>query len=332
MESTHAEEENLKSSENNLGAIRGRVTYARGSVPLAEVKCRVAKTSVDSFAVTTSATSVDSPTPETVNSEADSTTTEAPEARSSTTDLAGAYQFSSLEPCTYEITVTPPKGWNYKTETQSLELALGEVKVADFKLEPIPLETIFTGQVRDSNGLPAKGARVGGVVCSTSLEPVVIVTGSDGRFVFNNVVPGDRFARVMLSGHVAELRDFSIEEGQTLSLNFNLKKAAHKIHGTITNMQGKPLIAELQLFEGGPLRAMVIQKTETTGENGTFEFDVNEGEYSILVQARGYEMGAWGGKVSADNKADIQLVDFDPKRHTHPVLSPTEAREQGYPG
>src|SRR5208283_5576360 len=224
------EEEDLKSSENNLGAIRGRVTYARGSVPLAEVKCRVAKTSIDSSAVTTSATSVDSPTPETVNSEADSTTTEVPEARSSTTDLAGAYQFSGLEPCTYEIIVTPPKGWNYKTETQSLELALGEVKVADFKIEPIPLVTIFTGQVLDSNGLPAKGARVGGVVCSTSLEPVVIVTGSDGRFVFNNIVPGDRFARVMLSGHVAEVRDFSIEEGQTLSLNFNLKKAAHKIH------------------------------------------------------------------------------------------------------
>jgi len=134
----------------------------------------------------------------------------------------------------------------------------------------------------------------------------------------------------MLSGHVAEVRDFSIEEGQTLSLNFNLKKAAHKIHGTITNMQGKPLMAEVQLFEGGPLRAMVIQKTQTTDENGTFEFDVNEGEYSILVQARGYEMGAWGGKVSADNKADIQLIEYDPKRHTHPYLSPTEAQAQGF--
>jgi hypothetical protein len=330
LESTRAEEENLKTDEKKLGVIRGRVTYARGSVPLAEVKCRVAITSADSSTVATSANS--SSTPENVDSKAVSTMTEEPEVRSSTTDLAGAYQFSNLEPCVYEVTVTPPKGWNYKTEPQSLELAPGEIKVADFKLEPIPLETIFTGQVFDSNGLPAKGARVGGVVCSNSLEPVVIVTNSEGRFLFKNVVPGDRFVRVMLSGHVAEVRDFSIEEGQTFSLNFNLMKAAHKIHGTITNSQGQPLMADLQLFVGGAMRAMVIQKTQTTGENGTFEFHVNEGQYSILAQARGYEMGAWEGKVSEDRKADIQLVEFDPKRHTHPFLSPTEAQEQGYPG
>ena len=342
MEDTHAEEENLKSDEDSLGVIRGRVTYARGSVPLAEIRCRVAKTSTDSSAATTSVN--DSSTPEIVNPEAKSTTTEPPEAPeipkvpeeqevlTSTTDLAGTYQFARLQPCTYEVTVTPPKGWNYKTEKQLFELKPGEVKVANFKIEPKPIETIFTGQVFDSNGLPAKGARVGGVVCSTSLEPVTIVTNSDGRFSFNNVVPGDRFVRVMLSGHVAELRDFSIDEGQTLSLNFNLRKAAHKIHGTITDVQGKPLIAELQLFEGGPLRAMVIQKTQTTAENGTFEFHVNAGQYSILAQSPGHEMGAWEGSISADQKADIQLIEFDPKRHTHPFLSPTEAREQGYPG
>jgi hypothetical protein len=323
MQSTDAEEEKSTSDEKKLGVIRGRVTYARGSVPLAEVKCRAATTSANSSTVTASA--IASSTPENVDSTAVSTTTEAPEIRS-TTDLAGAYQFSNLEPCVYEVTVTPPKGWNYKTEPQSLELALGEIKVADFKLEPIPPETIFTGQVFDSNGVPAKDARVGGVVCSNSLEPVVIVTNSEGRFVFKNVVPGDRFVRVMLSGHVAEVRDFSIEEGQTLSLNFNLKKAAHMIHGSVMNEQGKPVKAELQLFVGGPMRALVLQKAQTTVENGTFEFHVNEGQYAILVQAAGYELGAWEGMVSADKKADIHLTEFDPRRHTHPVLSPTEAQ------
>ena len=325
MQSTHAEEESLNNDDKKLGVIRGRVTYVRGSVPLAGVKCRVATTSADSSAAATSA--IDSSTPENLDSEALSTTTGVPEVGSSTTDLAGAYQFSNLGPRVYEVTVTPPKGWNYKTETRSLELAPGEIKVADFKLEPIPIETIFAGQVFDSNGLPAKGARVGGVVCTTSHDPVVIVTDSDGKFAFRNVIPGDRFARVMLSGHVAEIRDFSIDEGQTVSLNFNLKKAAHRIHGSVTNKQGKPVKTELQLFEGGAMRAMVIQKTQTTAENGAFEFHVNEGQYSILVQALGYELGAWEGKVSQDTKADIQLTDFDPKRHTHPILSPTEAQD-----
>ena len=331
MESTLAAEENVNSKENELGVIRGRVTYARGSVPLAEVKCRVAESSANSSNVTNSP--IESSTPENVNPEVESATTEAPELPSSTTDLAGAYQFSSLEPGTYEVTVTPPKGWNYKAEPQLLKLAPGEIKVADFKLEPIPLETIFTGQVFDSNGLPAKGARMGGVVCSNSYEPVVVVTESDGRFVFKNVEPGDRFVRIMLPEHVAVIHDFSIEEGQTLALNFNLMKADFKIHGTVTNSEAKPVKAELQLFMGGPMRAMVIQKTQNTTEDGTFEFYVNEGQYSILAQARGYEMGAWeGGKVSEDRKADIQLVEYDPRRHTHPVLSPTEAQEQGYPG
>jgi len=109
--------------------------------------------------------------------------------------------------------------------------------VADFKLEPIPLETIFTGQVFDSNGLPAKGARVGGVVCSNSLEPVVIVTNPEGRFLFKMLFRATVRSSSCYLDMWQRFRDFSIEEGQTFSLNFNLMKAAHKIHGTITNSQ-----------------------------------------------------------------------------------------------
>jgi hypothetical protein len=307
MQSTSTNDEKLESDQKKLGVIRGRVTYSRGSVPLAIVTCQLTRAHAISSAGTT-------------------VTSEVPEPGSSTTDLAGAYQLSNLQPGLYEVKVTPPKGWNYKAEPQQTEIALGEVKIADFTLEQIPLETIFVGHVLDSDGHPAKGARLGGVLCSTSLEPAVTVTGADGGFVFNNVVPGDRFVRVMLPGHVAEVRDFSIEEGQTLSLDFNLKKAAHRIYGSINNKVGKPVMAEVQLFEGGAMQALVIQKTQTTNENGSFEFHVNEGRYSILIQAPGYELAAWEDKVSEDKKVDIQLMEFDPKRHTHPILSPTEAQ------
>jgi hypothetical protein len=247
---------------------------------------------------------------------------------SATTDLSGAYEIAKLKPGIYDVSVIPPKGWNYKADPQSLDLKSGEVKVADFKLEPIPLETIFTGRVFDSEGHPAVGARLGGVICRNNIDPVTLLTDSEGRFLFKDVVPGDRFVRIMFPGHIAELQDFDIEEGQTLSQNFNLKKAAHKIQGTVTNNEGKPVEASVQLFTGGPMQAMVIQKAQTTREDGKFEFDVNDGQYSILVQAAGYELAAWVDSVYAHTKANIELVPFDPKRHTHPVLSPTEAEAQ----
>jgi hypothetical protein len=108
----------------------------------------------------------------------------------------------------------------------------------------------------------------------------------------------------MLSGHVGEVRDFTIEEGQKISLDVSLKKAAHRIHGIVTNEEGKPLETTVRLFENG----VISQKWETTKEDGRFEFYVKEGEYSILVQAPYYEFAAWNELVSEDKKVDFRLV------------------------
>ena len=267
-----------KSDAKELCTIRGRVTYVRGPVPLAKVTAEAQPTT------TTNTTAEAQPT--------------------TTTNIAGAYQLSNLEPGSYEVTVTPPEDWNYAAKPQLLQLAPGEVKVADFRLEQVALETILEGRVFDGDGVLAKGARLEGVICGTNLEVAVAVTGSDGRFIFKNVVPGNRFVRVMLRGHLGVVHDFTIEEGQRMSLDFNLKKASHRVHGTVTNEEGKPFETTVRLFEKG----VVSQKSETTKEDGSFEFFVNEGEYSILVQAPFYQLAAWQALVSEDKKVDFKLA------------------------
>jgi protocatechuate 3,4-dioxygenase beta subunit len=263
------------SGVKELCAIRGRVTYARGAVPLAVVRARIQLA-----------------------------TNDLAEAVSATTDLAGAYELTNLAPGIYEVTVTPPKDWKYETKPQLIELAAGEAKEADFRLEKIVLEAILEGRVFDSDGVPAKGAKLEGVICGTSAKLESTVTDDEGRFVFRSVTPGNRFFRVMLSGHVGEVRDFTIEEGQKISLDVSLKKAAHRIHGIVTNEEGKPLETTVRLFENG----VISQKWETTNEDGGFEFYVKEGEYSILVQAPYYEFAAWNELVSEDKKVDFRLV------------------------
>jgi hypothetical protein len=315
-------------NEKTSCIIRGRVTYARGAVPLAKVTARLLSTTTaleqheQSGSARTEAQTdaqLEGETASTVQAQSTATENEAgadeqsagiteltPQAQSATTDITGTYQLLNLEPGTYEVSVAPPKDWKYEAKPQTLRLAPGEVKEANFRLEKMILETILEGRVLDSDGKPARGARLEGVLCGTNLESVV--AGNDGRFIFKNVTPGSRFVRVMYSGHLGEVRDFDIEEGQTISLDIALKKAAHRIYGTVTNELGEPFGATVRLYEKG----VISQKCETTKENGSYEFYVNEGEWSVLAQASLYHFEAWAGLVSADVKHDFQLRPIRP--------------------
>jgi hypothetical protein len=220
-----------------------------------------------------------------------------------TTDITGAYKFNHLKPGKYEVKVTPPKGWNYKWIRQTIELEAGQIKVVDFYLEKIISETILEGYVLDGNETPAIGAVLSGVLCGNDIKSTT--TDEHGYFIFKNVTAGNRFIRVNLVGHIGETRDFSISEQEKRSIEFHLKRAPHKLYGSVMNEVGKPVSAILQLFKN----SIVVERIETTAENGNFEFPVEDGEYTLLAQALNYELTAWSGTISEDMKINLKLSD-----------------------
>jgi len=223
------------------------------------------------------------------------------EGLTATTNIRGAYEFNHLKPGKYEVNVSPPKGWNYKEIRQTIELEAGQVKVADFILEKVILETIMEGHVWDGNGTPAKGAVLSGVLCGNDIKSTT--ADEHGYFIFKNVTAGNRFIRVNLAGHIGETRDLSIPEQQKTSIEFHLKKAAHKLYGTVTNEGGKTVPASLQLFKN----SIVVEKIETSAENGNFTFPVEDGEYALFAQTPNYEQAAWNGTIYKDTKIDLKL-------------------------
>jgi hypothetical protein len=218
-----------------------------------------------------------------------------------TTDIRGAYEFNYLKPGKYEVNVSPPKGWNYKGIRQTIELEAGQVKVVDFYLEKVIRETILEGYVWDGNGTPAKGAVLSGVLCGNDIKSTT--ADEHGYFIFKNVTAGNRFIRVNLAGHIGETRDLSIPEQQKISIEFHLKKAAHKLYGSVTNEVGKTVPASLQLFKN----SIVVEKIETSAENGNFAFPVEDGEYALFAQTLNYEQAAWSGTISEDTKINLKL-------------------------
>jgi hypothetical protein len=218
-----------------------------------------------------------------------------------TTDITGSYQFNNLKPAKYEVKVTPPEGWEYKAPPQAVELEPGQVKVVDFYLEKVIQEAILEGYVWDGNGTRTKDAVLTGVLCGSEIKSAT--TDEKGYFIFKNVNPGNRFIRVSLAGHIGETRDFTIPAQQKISMEFHLKKAAHKLYGSVVNAAGKPVSVSLQLFKN----SIVIQKIQTTPENGNFEFPVEDGEYALLAQAQYYELAAWSGTVAEDVKVELKL-------------------------
>ena len=98
-----------------------------------------------------------------------------------------------------------------------------------------------------------------------------------------------------------------------MSIDVTLEKAEHRIHGVVTNEHEKPMSAAVSLFQN----QVVIQKTQTTQEDGGFEFAVKDGHYGVFVQAPFYQIAAWNGLVSeSDKNVNFKLVRLALKKPT----------------
>jgi len=219
--------------------------------------------------------------------------------KSTTSDSAGAYEIGELTPGAYDVTVKPPFP-GYAVSPQKVELLAAETKVVDIYLDYE--KTVVEGHVYDENGKPITGATLSGVLSGKEIE--TMTSDEQGHFSFEGVTPGDRFIRVNAPGYMAETRDFMASKDKTTSLEFRLASATCKIHGTVTDQNGKPTKAEVRLRQ--PPSGVILQNSNSN-EDGHYEFLLSPGDYQVLATAPSHEVEPWKGSIQGDTEVNFRL-------------------------
>lgn len=228
--------------------------------------------------------------------------------KSAVSDKAGKYEISGLAPGVYEVTAIPSFPGVYEAQTLKVELAAGETKVVDMYLDFE--KTVAEGHVYDLDGRPLAGAILSSVLCGKNME--TSTTDEHGYFKFDRVTPGDRLIRANAPGRMGERREFKAIKGERATLDFHLAPASCKVHGTVTDKNGKPLQAEIMLLKSNQL----IGKTESDAQSGYYELHLLPGAYTVVPRASGFESNGWEGSISDEAKVDFTL---EPSRPLPPT-------------
>jgi hypothetical protein len=219
--------------------------------------------------------------------------------RSAVADATGKYDLPAVDAGLYSVSAKAPFP-GYEAAPQNVTLAAGETKVVDFYLDF--KKSVVEGHVYDADGKPIANATLSGVLCGKDMEAAT--TDDKGYFRFDRARPGLLFIRVNAQGYMGETRDFTARDDVTTTLEFRLTPATCKVHGTVTDANGKPLRAEVYLSKSD----IIVQKTWSKSETGYYEFYVLPGTYDLLANAGGYQSNGCRRPISADTKVDISLT------------------------
>jgi hypothetical protein len=219
--------------------------------------------------------------------------------RSVTSDSAGKYQIAGLAPGSYTATLKAPFP-GYEAPPKSVTVAAGETSVLDFDLDYE--KTLVHGYVYDPGDKPITGATLSGVMCGNDV--VSVVTDDKGYFKFENARPGYQFLRINALAYVAQTRDLDVKKGDENKLEFRLTPASCHIHGSIQDVNNRPLSAEITLSSAS---GIVLEKTRSNAETGYYDFPVQQGVYGLLVTAPECQPKGWRGQISSDQNLDFKL-------------------------
>jgi hypothetical protein len=219
--------------------------------------------------------------------------------RSTVADGTGKYEIAAVDPGVYDVSSKAPFP-GYEAAPQSVTLAAGEIRIVDFYLDFE--KTMVHGSVYGADGKPIVGATLSGVMSGKDVETAV--TDDKGYFKFERASPGCQFLRVNAAGYVGQTRDFTAGKGEETMLEFHLTPGSCKVHGTVLDENDRPLRVEVVLSSESGL---ILQKTQSNGETGYYEFAVLPGTYNLLAMGSDYQSKGWRGVVSADQKLDFKL-------------------------
>jgi hypothetical protein len=219
--------------------------------------------------------------------------------RSALSDYEGKFEVQGLEPGDYSIDVRAPFP-GYEAPPKKVTVTAGETTVADVYLDFEKADV--HGHVYDQDGKPIPGASLSGVIGGR--EAMTTSTDDEGCFRFENASPGAQYIRVSAPGYMAKTLDFTANKSQPTPLDFNLVKALHKLYGTVSDENGRPVRADIVLSSEARI---VLQKGFSDGETGHYEFPVLPGTYGLLATVPDYLSEGWRGEVASDKKVNLSL-------------------------
>jgi hypothetical protein len=147
-----------------------------------------------------------------------------------------------------------------------------------------------------------EGAVVSGVLAGNDTESAV--TDSEGHFIFDKANPGHQFIRVNAKGFMGEVRDLETKKGATAIADFQMTSGQYRLHGTVTDPEGKALRAEVVIRNPSDI---VIERISSDPETGYFEANLLPGTYGVLATAPGHRAVGWRGEVSKDTMLNLKF-------------------------
>jgi len=149
-------------------------------------------------------------------------------------------------------------------------------------VEVVPVGAIVSGRVVDADGQPVVGATVSvSPGEGDALDPVT--TDADGAFSIPEVptAPGASVT-IAAEGFTEFTQVLNLSAGATVEVRAPLERElpSGQLRGVVQSFGGEPVAATITVSPG--------DQTITAGEDGSFELDLEPGDYEIVIQADGY--------------------------------------------
>ena len=231
--------------------------------------------------------------------------------RKTKTDADGQYLFGNLEPAnTYTVLAT-------HAEFGSGSLKGVRVTYRKFDEQPdiqLSIGSALTGNITDPAGNPIVGATItlGPELDNqraSKRKRKIGQTNDMGHYVLPDISGGTFMFRVQAEGFATHtLMSLPFDGVKSRSRDVQLS-FAEGIAGAILDQQGTPIKGAFVQAKRYKNSKIVFGGDDTTGADGEFELgDLEPGEFTVLVTARGYQSGRKNLVQTGTNSLNIELI------------------------
>ena len=165
---------------------------------------------------------------------------------------------------------------------------------------PPPAKILGLVHVASSVDKPVAEAKV--TYVGQDLNPQI--AGRDGRFTSYPLAAGPATLQIEAEGFVSNSFDVTLPDTGDVEQQFGLEVEIKKgtISGQVLGAEDKPL-SGIDVKVEGPTATTV-----TSGPDGSFEFEADDGEYLLIVNAEGYLAKRIRTDAKADTKTQVQIM------------------------